>query len=89
MQITYLLLVHKSPIQMKRRIEALRYEDAGFCIHVDKKSDIKKFNDVVPQGDEVYYVDDDKRVDGRWGDLSMVEAAFHGEKKGIVTYPSK
>ena len=76
MQITYLLLVHKSPIQMKRLIEALRYEDACFCIHVDKKSDIKKFNDVVPQGDGVYYVDDDKRVDGRWGDLSMVEAAF-------------
>ena len=72
--VTYLLLIHKSPNQFRRLVQSLKCDGVIFCVHVDKKCDMKDFTDVVPCSEYVYYVDE--RIDGKWGDFSLVEAAF-------------
>lgn len=76
MNINYLMLVHKNPIQVKRLINALWTEGAEFFIHVDKKVDIENFKKLISPSDKIHYVPDDKRIDGHWGDLSLMEATM-------------
>ena len=74
--INYLLLVHKNPCQFQRLITALNASWCNFFVHIDKKSDINVFKEKVPGGSNVFYVVDEERIDGRWGDLSLVDAAL-------------
>ena len=74
--INYLLLVHKNPCQFQRLITALNASWCNFFVHIDKKSDINVFKEKVPSGSNVFYVVDEERIDGRWGDLSLVDAAL-------------
>ena len=74
--INYLLLIHKSPKQLKRLVRALKDCDSRFFIHIDKKCDIGEFRKAVPENDSVFYVTDENRKEGRWGNLSLVEAAL-------------
>lgn len=76
MTVNYLLLVHKNPSQFKRLIAALNAPWCNFFIHVDKKNDAHVFKERVPDCDNIFYVADEERIDGRWGDLSLVDAAL-------------
>lgn len=76
MSVNYLILVHKSPAQFKRLIEVLDAPWVQFFIHVDKKCNLTDFESMVPADERVHYVSEENRVDGRWGDLSLVDAAL-------------
>lgn len=76
MTVNYLLLVHKNPSQFQRLVAALNAPWCNFFIHVDKKADVRVFKEKVPDGDNIFYVVDECRIDGRWGDLSLVDAAL-------------
>ena len=75
-QINYMILVHKNPKQFCRLVESLDAQWCSFVIHVDKKSLVEDFKDLVPEKDNVFYVPDKLRIEGRWGDLSLVDAAL-------------
>lgn len=72
----YLILVHKAPRQLQRLIERLDTDSVNFFIHVDKKCDISTFQQLLPERGHLHYVPEEERVNGRWGDLSLVDAAF-------------
>ena len=76
MPINYLVLVHKSPKQFCRLINALNSSDSSFFIHIDKKCDENEFKKLVAECGNVHYVPDENRIDGVWGDLSLVDAAL-------------
>lgn len=76
MAVNYLLLVHKNPNQFFKLFEALDAPWCNFFIHVDKKCDVIEFKNVVPEKNNVLYVSDENRIDGKWGDLSLVNAAL-------------
>ena len=72
----YLILVHKCPNQLLRLVKRLDTDNVHFFIHVDKNSDINQFKLLLPEYEHLHYVPDEERVYGRWGDLSLVDAAF-------------
>ncbi|MBQ9361851.1 MAG: conjugal transfer protein [Bacteroidaceae bacterium] len=69
MKIAYLLSPYKDALHVKRLIEAL-HEDAEFFIHVDKKSSLNDFTDVI-KAENVHFLQD--RVEVGWGTMSQVE----------------
>lgn len=69
LQIAYLISAHTDAPQLKRLIEALQ-PDAEFFIHIDRKSNIETFTQLI-QTDNVHFIKE--RVDVRWGTLVEVE----------------
>lgn len=76
MLINYLLLIHKKPKQFKRLVCALQDCDSRFFVHIDKKCDINEFRKEVHENGNLFYVANENRQEGRWGSLSLVEAAL-------------
>ncbi len=66
MNIAYLISAHTDPTQLRRLVEAL-HPDAEFFIHIDRKSDIAPFRQLLPQPN-VHFLED--RVDVRWGTIN-------------------
>ena len=69
LHIAYLISAHTDAPQLKRLIEALQ-PDADFFVHIDKKSDIETFTQLIPNHN-VHFIPE--RVDVRWGTLIEVE----------------
>ncbi len=68
MNIAYLISAHTDAPQLKRLVDAL-HPDAHFFIHIDKKSDIAPFTQLL-KGDNIHFLD--KRYDVRWGTIIEV-----------------
>ena len=81
MQINYIILTHKSPIQLERLISRLDDQDSTFFVHIDLKTDIEQFKYL--QKENVIFLED--RVDVIWGDFSIVQATLNA-MKSIVEY---
>jgi len=70
--VNYILLVHKSPRQFQRLVRALDAPWVNFFIHVDKKTPIDEFKKLVPEKDNLHYIEDKNRISCVWGsDLTM------------------
>lgn len=72
-KISILMLCHILPNQINDFIDKLDDGHFDFFIHVDKKSDIQAS---INKRSNVYFVSDERRVDVRWGQYSMVEATL-------------
>lgn len=68
MRIAYLLLAHNSPNHLQRLLNALRYNDDDFYIHVDRKS-VCSFDNIV--GERIFFTRESIPV--YWGEFSQVE----------------
>lgn len=75
MKVAHLILVHTHPHQLNRLIGSLLHPEADFYIHLDKKADIKAFEEAITHPSVVFVT---KRVDVRWGAYSMVQATLNG-----------
>ena len=71
---TYLILAHKSPVQLKRLIDRLNDGLSFFYIHIDRKSDIEQFMEII-DGDNVKFITN--RINCLWGDFSQVIATIN------------
>ena len=71
MKIAYIMLCHKNPDQINKMIEVLDDGDNDFYIHIDKKSNIKQS---IKVSENVFLLNDDKRISIKWGDISMIAA---------------
>ncbi len=69
MNIAYLISAHTDAPQLARLIQAL-HADAEFFVHIDRKSDIRSFREVI-QTENVHFIDN--RTDIRWGTFRQVE----------------
>ena len=74
MNINYIILAHKAPVQLQRLVSRLMDKDVHFFVHVDLKSKLQEFKQVLPESDVLTYVAD--RQNCRWGDLSLVDAVI-------------
>lgn len=72
MNIAYLILEHNSPNHMQRLINALSSSSSVFFIHLDKKSDIRRYRHL--KGNNIIFTL--KRIPVFWGDFSQVEASL-------------
>lgn len=73
MKIFYLIQAHKNPSQLRRLIGVLSEQNTYFVIHIDLKSNIKEFKDVI-KSNRVFFTEN--RVDCIWGDYSQVLATL-------------
>lgn len=76
MEKAYIILVHQYPEQVYRLVQALDDKSSTFFIHIDKKTDIGQFYDVL----QLEIVQTVKRVKLNWGGFSFVEAILNGLK---------
>lgn len=83
-KISYLILAHNNPNQLERLVSRLQAPWCKFYIHLDKKADIKVFRDHLSIFDNINYVAEENRVNGRWGDLSLVSAVLECMKLCIM-----
>jgi len=74
MTTAYLILAHHQPRHSARLIRALDGEDVFFFIHIDRKSNLDDFLDILPFQDNVIIVKDPVRV--HRFDFSQVKAAL-------------
>lgn len=72
MDISYVIITHSNPIQLRRLIDRLQAPGVVFFVHVDKKAKIEPFLSETASCDNVVFVEN--RLDVRWGDYSVVEA---------------
>lgn len=82
MRICYLILCHKNEQQINSLIKQLDDKDVTFCIHVDKKAQL----DILSKNN-IYFVDDQHRIDIKWGDMGMVTATLNLIKLAIEHGP--
>ncbi|MCB2312378.1 beta-1,6-N-acetylglucosaminyltransferase [Clostridium tagluense] len=85
MKIAYLILTHKSSIQLTRLINTLNCEEVYFFIHVDKNSSDEFFyevNNTFKTYKNVFFID---RSSCAWGEFGIVEATIEGIKRIIVS----
>ncbi len=76
MKIAILIQCYKNARQINDLINSFD-DNFVFFIHVDKKSNIQK--DIVKKSG-VYFVPDDRRVDVKWGTMSIVDASIEALK---------
>ncbi|MBT33739.1 MAG: hypothetical protein CMO01_29090 [Thalassobius sp.] len=69
-KLAFLILAHNDAVHLRKLIKALNY-NSDFYIHIDKKSDIRKFKKLIPF-ENVYFIKD--RFSISWAGISMVDA---------------
>ncbi len=73
-KISYVILVHKNPIQLKKLVLSLQSENSFFVIHVDKKVGIKQFEQELANISKVFFA---PQIESKWGNvLGAVLSAF-------------
>ncbi|MDR6738153.1 MULTISPECIES: beta-1,6-N-acetylglucosaminyltransferase [Herbaspirillum] len=74
MKIAYLILAHNNPRLLERLIAELSSERATFVLHIDSKADITQFERLRAMPRVLFC---DKRINGAWGDFSLVQATLN------------
>lgn len=94
MTINFIIQAHKNPKQLARLIERLQHKASSFYIHIDKKSKLKPFKDVLSHYDNVFFFNQ-QRMDVVWGNISQVNTTLlmlnqliNDEKKGMCVFIS-
>lgn len=72
MKIAYMIKAHNEPELFKMLVSALDYSGNDIYVHIDRKSDVSKFNDVLTKYSNVVFLKD--RIDEKWGHFSQVDS---------------
>lgn len=88
----YMIQAHHNPMLLRRLISRLDDGFSKFFIHIDLKSDIQPFREMI-NGDHIYFIE--KRVDCIWADYSQVvatcnlmEAIINSNNRGVIIFLS-
>lgn len=80
MNVAYIIHAYKNPDQLKRLIGALDSERSFFFVHVDKKVNIKPFEELLGDNNKVFWI---KRENSDWGTINTVKAVLNGIYQAI------
>lgn len=82
-KIAYLIQAHADPENLKRLINALDDHD-DFFIHIDKKSNIEPFFQLLQERNNVFFIDGSDRIKVYWGGFSQVRATLNLIEKCLI-----
>jgi len=85
MQVAHVILAHKNPEQVKRLILSLYHPSSIIFLHVDKKRNIKDFNEILTLPNVCFIKN---RVSVNWGGFSQIEAVVNSFKEVAKISPS-
>lgn len=77
MEINYLVLAHKGPLQMARLLEKLVSPQSNFYIHIDKDVDICPFKKELGHYSNIFFLSGNQRISAVWADIGMVHATIN------------
>ncbi|PRX46307.1 beta-1,6-N-acetylglucosaminyltransferase [Salegentibacter salegens] len=77
MTIHYIILAHKNPEQLERMYQRLNAPWVKFYIHVDRKVSILPFQSLLNKYENAYFLNDDSRENGTWGDIGIVKGTIN------------
>lgn len=80
-KICYLILAYNDPKHLKRMIERLD-DSADFLIHIDKKTDITPFIDLLAGNGNVSFIE--QRVNIFWGGYSIIQAELNLVREALT-----
>lgn len=83
MQINFILLAHKNPVQLKRLIKKLSEPWTYFYIHIDRNINIKPFKEVLIEFENIIFLEDEERYAGIWGDIGIVKGTLAAMRRII------
>lgn len=76
MKLAFLIQCHKNPKQINKLIQVLSHPDVDLYVHIDKKSEISA-EQINLNTSNVKILNDEDRVDVRWGTFSQVKATLN------------
>ncbi|MES2881770.1 MAG: beta-1,6-N-acetylglucosaminyltransferase [Bacteroidota bacterium] len=82
MEISYIILAHKNPQQLRRLVNKLATERSFFYIHIDKNAAVEPFLSALAEAKNVFFLNE--REAGTWGDVGIVKATIHALTKIVL-----
>jgi hypothetical protein len=82
-KIAYLIQAHEDPENLLRLINALD-NNSDFFIHIDKKTNIDPFYQLLKAKDNVFFMEDKNRINVYWGGFSQVKATLNLIEKCLM-----
>lgn len=77
MSISYIILVHKDPLQLRRLINGLSLDNTKFYIHVDKNVSITPFVLALEGIPNIIFMKDSAREKCVWGGIGIVKGTLN------------
>lgn len=74
-RIAFLIQAHHQPQLLFQLIDKLGHKNFHFFIHIDKKSDIRPFKEILKDKENINFIED--RVKVNWGGFSQVQASLN------------
>ncbi len=82
MKVAFIILAYKHPVQIRILIEHLLHNDHFFFIHVDKRVNIRPFEEELKKyQDRLFWV---KRETSYWGSYQCVKALLNGLRQAMA-----
>ena len=88
MNINYLILAHKNPMQFHRMVNSLNSKNVNFFVHVDKSSDDNPFKEPFLEATNIFFLPEEKRIVTPWSDISVVKATLLLLKESLKMFDS-
>jgi len=89
MNINYLILAHKNPIQFHRMLKRLNSKNVNFFVHVDKSSDDAPFKEPFLEVTNIFFLPEEKRMVTPWSDIAIVKVTLNLLKEAIEKFNSR
>lgn len=77
MKITYIILAHKNPTQLRRLILKLMEPWTRFYIHIDRNVEIDPFKKAISKNDKIFFLEENEREPGNWGNIGIVKGTLN------------
>lgn len=77
----YIILAHKNPAQVERLIQRLKHPNSRFYIHIDRNVQISPFEEELSQHEHIFFLKEDQREPGTWGDIGIVKATLNAMRQ--------
>ena len=81
MEISYIILAHKEPVQLRRLVTRLMAPDIYIYIHIDSSVVIAPFKEALNEHNKVFFLNDHQRRPGTWGDIGIVQGTLNAITK--------
>jgi Core-2/I-Branching enzyme len=77
MKTAYLILAHHQPTHLAKLVKAISCDWAYIFIHIDAKSDILQFKQLISEDKNITFLKEKQRIKVNWGGFSQVAAILN------------
>ena len=81
MNVCYIILAHKNPLQLKRLVKRLYEPWTYFYIHIDCNINIIPFKEALKEFENMIFLENDDRYPGIWGDIGIVKGTLSAMRR--------